>query len=1380
MDTLALARLLCEAVENEDAKEVENLLKNGADPNLVLPTGIAAIHLAAGKENESALRCLTLILQEGGDPNVRSMELLTPVHVAASWGCHKALVFLLRKGGNPTLEDQEGNTASDLALMEGNRRCVVALQEYDRSVEIPWMEENRGYGNYDDITQISSISLLLESTDDNSPYSSTKIYPFSPMCKKENITQGMNNAVVTSQLDPPGRDGKINSQGERSVDLKIKTHQKNEGSSEHLSVSLQTIHNDFCEDNLTDFGVLCSTKLSQTSHCIADASDNLYIDLIDTGVLPQEEQKENNNLSNNSQTLMCNASNLSQNVNITQNQMEKDICSNSTNTSAKRFLKSIGELILDFSTSSRLIDSNSRSRQIKGLDVTSPDHVYIFSKSKTTYDDSLEKTFILDSSNGVNAEEKDQSSSSNYNSCESECFASLGESPSSSEKKKRSKRDSGCCISPKNSTNVYNLKNGEEKADIKMSVFETDDTDSLGQHQNPVHNSQCPGERDSQLPCKSQSATLCVGYAGEHTNLNVKSSKGQSRNHMFCNKDFLANNKSQICLHDSNALKDNNQIKLTREEQHHVLGRQHNDIIVLTVQQDGTSNLMAKPDILTIEGAAHDLHDTSNVNVDHVFNNQLNDMMILTKQQISPSNFTSTCGTQIQIYDSDTLPIASQIHLNGKENKVLDGQLKDMLFLTKQQVISSNFIATSDTLSVEPGTEDVHDNADPEQEFIKQLKDMMFLTKQQVSHCNFTPIPETQTEGYDSDTLPVTNQTSLTGEKAKVLDGQLKHMMFLTKQQVSPSNFLATSDTFVVESTAEDVQDNSNADLNTELRKIMMLTKTSQSHPDQEKSFCHFTPRTKSRLLSSSSRSSSSLFDETVEMPQRGRRIRSPDAQKSPYGSAMSGSRRGLFHCSLACDQAENSASCADRQKIQQAAAVRNVNISNFLTDDLTSSDTEGSKSDTRCHQKCESHGADSVVSATTWLTEDGEDESCGDTVHVDNMQQSTRLNDLVAKDIPTRKVSRYSFSRLSCVLKSDDGAPNSCQLNTVNESSVQDVPLSPGGRPLNESTAEPVEYLYMDCERGHSLIERHVPCTDESATEISENSDDTIIYDWREYKNNKQNVIQGQIAPSNKVSVELYRLSNNDIASRLNELGEETGPVTSQTRKMYIALLDKRLKESSVRGSTGISGFSRELSLALRSFQIPDSSTDESTLSKEFDKPDKSQKWREGVLKSSFNYLLLDPRVTRNLPARCRTLSKPDCFRTFISSIFYVGKGKRSRPYFHLYEALTHYKSKNKKPCPKVQHILDIWNSGHGVISLHCFQNTIPVEAYTREACMVDTIGLKMLTNQKKGVYYGQLQSWSPSRRQLLGVHMLHRAMQIFLAEGERQLRPPDIRSGS
>lgn len=40
------------------------------------------------------------------------------------------------------------------------------------------------------------------------------------------------------------------------------------------------------------------------------------------------------------------------------------------------------------------------------------------------------------------------------------------------------------------------------------------------------------------------------------------------------------------------------------------------------------------------------------------------------------------------------------------------------------------------------------------------------------------------------------------------------------------------------------------------------------------------------------------------------------------------------------------------------------------------------------------------------------------------------------------------------------------------------------------------------------------------------------------------------------------------------------------------------------------------------------------------------------------------------------------------------------------------------------MEQILAIWASGLGVVSLHCFQSVIPVEAYTREASMVDAIG--------------------------------------------------------
>lgn len=49
--------------------------------------------------------------------------------------------------------------------------------------------------------------------------------------------------------------------------------------------------------------------------------------------------------------------------------------------------------------------------------------------------------------------------------------------------------------------------------------------------------------------------------------------------------------------------------------------------------------------------------------------------------------------------------------------------------------------------------------------------------------------------------------------------------------------------------------------------------------------------------------------------------------------------------------------------------------------------------------------------------------------------------------------------------------------------------------------------------------------------------------------------------------------------------------------------------------------------------------------------------------------------RVTKNLPFRSHTTSPQESFHTFIKAIFYVGKGKRSRPYSHLYEALEYHR---------------------------------------------------------------------------------------------------------
>lgn len=55
--------------------------------------------------------------------------------------------------------------------------------------------------------------------------------------------------------------------------------------------------------------------------------------------------------------------------------------------------------------------------------------------------------------------------------------------------------------------------------------------------------------------------------------------------------------------------------------------------------------------------------------------------------------------------------------------------------------------------------------------------------------------------------------------------------------------------------------------------------------------------------------------------------------------------------------------------------------------------------------------------------------------------------------------------------------------------------------------------------------------------------------------------------------------------------------------------------------------GHSPELAAALRTGRVPDCAQDELALAQQFDRPDRSRHWREGLVKSSFNYLLLDPR---------------------------------------------------------------------------------------------------------------------------------------------------------
>ncbi|XP_038184029.1 ankyrin repeat and LEM domain-containing protein 1 [Arvicola amphibius] len=245
--------------------------------------------------------------------------------------------------------------------------------------------------------------------------------------------------------------------------------------------------------------------------------------------------------------------------------------------------------------------------------------------------------------------------------------------------------------------------------------------------------------------------------------------------------------------------------------------------------------------------------------------------------------------------------------------------------------------------------------------------------------------------------------------------------------------------------------------------------------------------------------------------------------------------------------------------------------------------------------------------------------------------------------------------------------------------------------------------------------------------------------------------------------------MSDLQLLQALRALGHSPGPVTPFTRGHYL----RRLQEAQ-----GSPGHSPELAEVLRTGRVPDCQADEAALAQHFQQPDPTKRWRGGVTKSSFTYLLLDPRQTQGLPARASSLTLAECLQCFVGAIFYVGKGTRARPDAHLWEALGYRERPGKKACPKVHRILDIWASGRGVLSLHCFQHTAAVEAYTREACLLDALGIQTLTNQKQGHYYGEVAHWPPTKRRRLGVYLLHRALLVFLAEGERELRPQDIQA--
>lgn len=304
-------------------------------------------------------------------------------------------------------------------------------------------------------------------------------------------------------------------------------------------------------------------------------------------------------------------------------------------------------------------------------------------------------------------------------------------------------------------------------------------------------------------------------------------------------------------------------------------------------------------------------------------------------------------------------------------------------------------------------------------------------------------------------------------------------------------------------------------------------------------------------------------------------------------------------------------------------------------------------------------------------------------------------------------------------------------------------------------------------------------------------------------------------------------------LRAELTQMGAPVGPITCTTKKLYIKQLIKYKRNGAALRAAQEHAKAAQMKYSVELHHTLSSQADYEQIQKYMQHEENSArhfttagagargvggpKLREGHLKQSFIYMLIDPRISRNLPGERSYLDPLSIWSRFLDSIFYVGKGKSSRPYAHLYDAMRehtrahlkqHQKDEQlaesggkragagpgrillmpelfKSPPPagtaragsrKLQRILDIWQHGSGVVCLHVFHNIMPIDAYTREASIIDALGLSHLTNLKRGDYYGPAQIWTMKQKKQLGIALLHKALHIYLAEGESQLSPSDL----
>lgn len=110
---------------------VNLLLASGADPNIpsVNPMNVRPINSAAAARDAVAAETIVkALIDRGGDVNVKQQGGWTPLHQAAARGLLGMMSVLLDHGATPSVPNDEGFTALQLALRNGHGEAAALLR----------------------------------------------------------------------------------------------------------------------------------------------------------------------------------------------------------------------------------------------------------------------------------------------------------------------------------------------------------------------------------------------------------------------------------------------------------------------------------------------------------------------------------------------------------------------------------------------------------------------------------------------------------------------------------------------------------------------------------------------------------------------------------------------------------------------------------------------------------------------------------------------------------------------------------------------------------------------------------------------------------------------------------------------------------------------------------------------------------------------------------------------------------------------------------------------------------------------------------------------------------------------------------------------------